>query len=63
MRRAFNADDTWEIPEGFVQQSRRTVLRRLEDNGFRATTVKKLQKFFKTNYFPKLSGGSTDHVN
>jgi hypothetical protein len=41
-------DDFWEIPEGLVKESRRTVLSRLEDNGFRATTVKKLRKYFKT---------------
>lgn len=35
-------DKLWEIPDGFFRESRRSVLRRLEDGGFSATTAKKL---------------------
>jgi hypothetical protein len=39
---AENLDQLWHIPDGFYRESRRAVLRRLEDGGFSATTAKKL---------------------
>ncbi len=48
-----STENIWEIPDGFLKESRRTILKQLEDNGFRATTVKKLRKYFRTNYFSK----------
>ena len=35
-------EQLWQIPDGFYRESRREVLRRLEDGGFSATTAKKL---------------------